>query len=117
MSSEGRVRVLVESRSVPTRTIEFYRPIYSPTGLLVGSERSSAVVYEPSYDSSHERAIEEGRKLSSDLGLGLEVVDKSRWNPVRRLVSALATGSARRPTLVLPLQSAIAVTECTGGSC
>ena len=101
MSPDGKVRVLVRSRKVPTRTIELRRPLYSQSGVMVGTQISQAVLYENSFDVSHQRAIEEAKKLSCNLGLDLEVVDRSTWNPLRRIVSALSGSHTPRPSVVL----------------
>ena len=101
MSSDGKVRVIVTSRKVPIRTIELRRPLYSQSGLLVGTQTSQAVLYENSFDDSHLRAIEEAKKLSCNIGLDLEVVDRSTWNPLRRVVSALLSRHATSPSVVL----------------
>ena len=50
MSPDGKVRVIVTSRKVPIRTIELRRPLYSQSGLLVGTQTSQAGLYENSFD-------------------------------------------------------------------
>lgn len=93
MTPEGKVRVLVRSKKVPLRTFEVRRPLYSSSGVLLGSQTARGVVYGTSLDDSHAKAIEEGRKLSCNLGLELEVVDRSSMNPLRRVLSAVSRGS------------------------
>lgn len=100
MTPEGKVRVLVRSKKVPLRTFEVRRPVYSSSGVLLGSQTDHGVLYATSLDDSHAKAIEEGRKLSCNLGLELEVVDRSGLNPFRRVFSALS-GGYRGPSVVL----------------
>ena len=107
MSTDGRLRVFVRSRKVPVRTIEFSRPLYSASGVLVGMQTSRALLYAQTFDDSHRKAIEEARKLSCTLGLEFEVVDKSRSNPLRRIIYALAGDRSAEPSLALtPLSGA-----------
>ncbi len=101
MTTEGRVRVVVRSRKVPVRTVAVNHPIYSSSGTSLGSQTTCGLVYETVLDPRHLRAIEEGRKLSCDLGLELEVVDVSKVNPVRRVLSRLTGGDGLGPSVIL----------------
>jgi hypothetical protein len=101
MSPEGRVQVFVRSRKVPVRRIAIQRPVYSSSGLIVGTQIHYAIVYDTALDYSHQRAIEEARKLSCNLGLDLEVIDRTAANPLRRLVSAVRGGRTPQPILSL----------------
>lgn len=101
MSPEGKVRVLVRSRRVPVRTVTISRPIVSVGGLIVGTQTTSAIVYDTSYDDQHSRAIRAAKKLSCNLDLDFEIVDRSKSNPIRRLISALAGGQSRSPSLTV----------------
>jgi hypothetical protein len=100
MSRGGQVRVLVESRQVPVRVLEFQRPVFSASGLLMGTETSRGLVYATSLDDSHRKAIEEGKRLSRNLGLDLKVVDRKNLNPLRRLFSGISSVDPK-PSLVL----------------
>ena len=100
MSPEGRVRVLVRSRRVPARTITISRPIMS-AGLIVGTQTTTAVVYETSYDDNHSRAIQAAKKLSCNLDLDFEIVDRSRSNPLMRMISALVGRQTESPSLTV----------------
>jgi hypothetical protein len=99
MSFTGKVRVMVRSRRVPVETAVIGRPIITPHGMF-GTVPKRTIVYRTKFDQSDEEAIQEGRRLSSDLGLDLEVVDLSRLNPFRRLASSFRLGSV--PITIIP---------------
>lgn len=87
MSTNGKVRVVVRSRQVPARTVEF-------TAYPVGSFYSRgvtrrAVVFEPVLDDGQRKAVEEGGRVAHSLGLELEVVDQSKLGFLRRALSSL----------------------------
>ena len=100
---EGKVQVVVRSRRVPTGTLDFCEPIYSgsTTGLLVGARRNRLVLYGSILDEQDRRAIEEGNRISRNLGLQLEVVDASKQGILRRLLSSLGRNTPHGPTLVV----------------
>ena len=105
MISKGKVQVVVTSRRVPTRTVSISQPVYTMSGIRLGSQKDLRVVYGSELDQEHERAIEEGRKLANRLGLELEVVDRSRVGVFRRILSSLGGGLPQGPTLVVTPQS------------
>ncbi len=89
MSREGRVQVVVRSRQVPSRTVEFPSRQMLPTGGRYGAGLERGVVFESVLDDEHRKAIEEGRRLACSLGLALEVVDQSKLGLFRRMLSSL----------------------------
>jgi len=103
MNPEGKVRVVVRSRRVPTGTVDFREPIYSGStaGLLVGARVSRLVLYNNILDERHRKAIEEGNRISQSLGLQLEVVDASRQGILRRMLSSLGRHRLGGPTLLV----------------
>ncbi len=101
MSAEGKVRVLVKSRKVPARITEFSVPEFAPSGVLMGSRRNRAVLYDYVLDSDQKKVIEEGRRLSCSLGLELEVIDRSRMGVLGRMAAALGRDGSNGPTLVI----------------
>jgi hypothetical protein len=101
MSPEGKVRVLVRSKRVPVRIVTISRPTVSVGGLMVGTQTTRAFVYDTSYDDQYRRAIHAAKKLSCNLDLDFEIVDRSRSNPIRRLISALAGGHSGSPSLTV----------------
>jgi hypothetical protein len=107
MSQEGKVSVVVQSRRVPVRTVMYSRPIYSPTGLIFGNQTQHAVVYDMAFDESHARAIKEAKRLSCDLDLDFEVIDRSKFSPLRRFLSRIAGGPQPQPSLVLAPNSSV----------
>lgn len=122
MSSERTIRVTVASQKVPARTYQVERPVYSVSGIRVGTERHTRVVYERSLDKAHQKILEDARRLSVALGLRLEVVDASESGILRRTLAAVSgdkPGTARfimSPANEVPTTSpAIAVAEpaCT----
>jgi hypothetical protein len=89
MSGAGKIRVVVNSTTVPARLVEVVRPVYSSSGIWLGNQSRTAVVYEKAFDDSQRNAIQEAKKLSCRFGLDLEVVDRARSSIVGRLVSTL----------------------------
>lgn len=108
MSQEGKVSVIVKSRRVPVRTVTLWRPIYSTSGLLVGSQVQRRVVYGSAFDESHAQAIKEGKKLSCNLDLGFEVVDRSKLGPLRRLALRFLGSPEVKPSVILAPGTALA---------
>jgi len=99
MSASGKVRVVVRSRREPVGTAVFGHPIFTSHGFF-GAEPRRVILYRSRFEPHDERAIREGQRLSSDLGLDLEVVDLSRSNPFRRLASALLRDGS--PITIIP---------------
>jgi hypothetical protein len=108
MVPEGKVRVVVRSRRVPTDTVDFHAPIYSgsTSGILMGSRRKRIVLYDYVLNEDHKRAIEEASNISRRLGLELEVVDASKQGILGRVLTSLGLKTSRGLTLlVAPVQS------------
>lgn len=103
MKAEGRVQVVVRSRRVPVGTISRTEPIYSASGVLVGSVPTQFVLYGRALDEEHRRAIDEGQRLACNLGLEFEVVDESKTGLFRRMLSFLGgNGSGNASVVVSP---------------
>ena len=100
MKPEGRIRVFVRSRRAPVGTVLVTEPVYTTLGTRVGTKSSMRVVYDTVLEESHQRTIEEAEKLASNLGLGFEVVDESKWGLINRLVR-LGRGGTRFPSVVV----------------
>lgn len=101
--SSGKVRVVIRTRRVPVGIAMATKPLFAPSGVLLGSTTSRVVLFESRLDDAHREAIEEGRRLSSRLGLDLEVVDASKSGPLKRLLSLVRRGaSAETAFLVAP---------------
>ncbi len=101
MKAEGKVQVVVRSRKVPIDTISYTRPVYSMSGVLIGSQPHRLVLYGTRLDDEHSRAIEEAKKLASSLGMGLEVIDESRSGFFSRFLARLG-GNGRSPAVRVP---------------
>ena len=99
--SSGKVRVVVKSRRVPVRTVNVAVPTFSSSGVYMGTKSSNVVLYDSALDAEHARAVKEGRRLSCDLGLDLEVVDESRHGLLRRALSVLGLSGSGRPSFVV----------------
>ena len=112
MSKAGKVKVVVRSRMVPVRTVEFagnlnytLGAVSSPlTNVSVpGLHRQRAVIFESFLDEEFQRAIDEGERLACNLGLELEVIDESRLGLFRRLLSSLGRdGSGNVDVVISP---------------
>lgn len=101
MSPDGKVRVFVRSHKVPIRTVEVREPIFSTSGVFMGTRRSQRVVYGSAMCEDYRRAIEEGRKLCCNLDLEFEVVDSGKSGFLRRAISSLRPGNSARPVVVI----------------
>lgn len=111
MRESGKVRVVVRSRRVPVRTSIVQIPVYSQYGTRLGTIRKRVVDYETVLDGPNRRAIDEGKKLSCDLGLEFEVVDKANAGLLRRVALAVSGRTARQPSLTVTAQSVLHVTK------
>jgi len=101
MSLNSKVKVVVRSRKVPVRTVDFSLPSYSPSGVFIGLQTRRAVLYDTSLDATHRKAIEEGRRLSDTLGLQLEVVDASKSGLFARVLAMLGRNGLDHPAVVV----------------
>ena len=100
-SARGKVQVVVRSRRVPARLLEFASTQVSYPSAFVGTVRNRVVRYESRLDEEHLKAIEEGKKLADQMGLELEVIDGSRWNLFRRALFPFTRGRPPPPKLVI----------------
>ena len=108
MSSEGKVRVHVRSRQVPVATVVRTEPVYSPSGVFIGTKPGRMVLYGRSLDDDNRRTIEEAEKLACNLGLGLEVVDESRSGLLWRFLHRIGSNAQGYPSIVVPTTLATA---------
>ena len=92
---------MVRSSKVPNGTMEVTVPLFSASGFQIGTRRSRVVMYDSAFTNDHLRAIEEGQRLSCRLGLRLEIVDLSRSNFLRRLLSVFGPSAHEQPNLVV----------------
>jgi hypothetical protein len=112
MNSEGKVRVVVNSQRVAVGTTTFSWPIFSTSGIYIGTTRNRVVLYDSRLNDEQIRAIDEGQRVSRDLGLRLEVVDRSKSNFKTRIRSFLGFADSRRPELlVTPYSTRTGVVE------
>jgi hypothetical protein len=112
MSKAGKVKVVVRSRRVPVRTVEFGPSLNYTLGAISmpvnnlsapSSHRQRAVIYESVLDDEFRRAIDEGERLACNLGLELEVVDESRLGFIGRVLSSLGRdGSGKVDVVISP---------------
>jgi len=105
MSSSGKVRVMVRTRKVPVGTAIVTKPMFTASGVFLGSSTSRVVLFDSRLDESQRTAIKEGRRLSRRLGLDLEVVDASKSNPFRRLLSLVRRGDSPEPDFLVAPQA------------
>jgi len=106
MSLNSKVKVVVKSRRVPVGTVDVSLPSYSPSGVFIGLQTRRAVLYDTSLDTTHRKAIEEGRRLSDTLGLQLEVVDASKSGLFDRVLAMLGRNGLDHPAIVVaPFES------------
>jgi len=101
MSPQGKVKVVVRTRKIPVGTVDISTPTFSASGVFIGMMTKRAVLYDSSLDLEHQRAIDEGRKLSASLGLPLEVVDTSKGSLFSRALASLGGNGSRRPGIMV----------------
>ena len=101
MKPEGKVQVVVRSRRVPVGVVCRAEPVYSTSGVLLGSRPSSLVLFGTTLDEEYRRAIDEGQKLSRNLGLDLEIVDSAKNGFLGRILSSLGLSGPGRPIVVV----------------
>ncbi len=101
MSPEGKVRVVVRSRRVPTRIVDLSVPEFAPSGVRMGSKTHRVVLYDYILDGDQKKAVDEGRRLSCDLGLELEVVDRSQMGLLKRMLSSFGRNGSSYPMVVV----------------
>ena len=101
MSSGGKVRVVVRSHLVPVGTKVVTIPVFTSSGVRVSSRTERIVQYESRLDKTYERAIKEGKRLSCNLGLELEVIDSSLQGPVHRIRSSFGLANSKGPMIVV----------------
>jgi hypothetical protein len=99
MSADGRVRVLVKSRRVPSGMVHLHHTTYSLYGVPMVTRTDHRMLFDYVLGEDHQRAIEEARKLAGSLGLGLEVVDSGKQGFFGRLLSSFGRGGAENPTI------------------
>ena len=117
MISGGKVQVVVRSRRVPTSLVSISQPVYTLSGIRLGSQKIQRLVYGSVFDEEHQEAIEEGRKLADRLGLDLEVVDTSKLGLARRILASLGGNLSQGPALVVsPSSGEPAVTLARGAT-
>jgi len=114
MSSNGKVRVLVKSRKVPTGVIQLHQTTYLFSGIPMKTTRMERrVLYDYVLGEDHQRAVEEARKLAGSLCLDLEVIDSRNQSLFGRLMSFLDGRNGQNPSIEV---SPPAVTITSGSS-
>jgi len=99
MSPDGKVRVLVKSRRVPSGMVQLRQTTYLLSGIPMATKIDHKVLYDYVLDEEHQRAIEEARKLAGNLCLDLEVIDSGKQGFLDRLLSSLGRGGSVSPTI------------------
>ena len=99
MSSDGKVRVVVKSRKVPSGMVQLRQTTYLLSGVSMMTRADHHVLYDYVLDEDHQKAIKEARKLASNLCLDLEVIDSGRQGFFGRLLSSLGRRGAGNPTV------------------
>jgi hypothetical protein len=111
MSSEGKVRVVVRSRKVPTGFVELHEALYTPSGVRVGRMTTRRLLFDYVLDEDHQRTIQEAHKLARRLCLDLEVVDSSRIGFFGRLVLSLGRRGSASPSIEVSPQNSTTRSE------
>ena len=99
MSPDGKVKVVVRSRKVPTAVVHLHRQVYSPSGIHLGETTDSKVLYDYVLDEGHRRTITEADKLARSLRLDLVVIDSAKQGFFSRTLSSLGRRGTANPTI------------------
>ena len=99
MSSDGKVRVWVKSRRVPSRVVQIRQTTYLLSGIPMATRTDHRLLYDYILDEDYQRAIEEARKVAGSLSLDLEVIDSGKKGFFGRLLSFLGRGGVGSPTI------------------
>lgn len=99
MSANGKVRVVVRARKEPIGTTLVSTPLFTSWGHLLGYRTDRITIYGPKLDGEQQRAVEEARRISSMLGLEIEVVHSGKWGFLGRVLSSLGFDGFGRPSI------------------
>ncbi len=97
----GKIRVVLKSRRVLVGSTTVRNTLYSQNGFPYGVEARRIELYGRIFDEPHLKAMEEGRRLARDLGVELEVVDRSELNPIKRILSSFIHDDAPHLSILL----------------
>jgi hypothetical protein len=101
MTPNGKVQVKVRSHRVPIATLRRTEPIYSTSGVLVGSRPVTQVLFGTTLDQEHRRVIDKAQRLACSLGLDLEVVDDSKSGLFSRLMARFSRSTSSYPVVMV----------------
>ncbi len=101
MMPEGKIQVVVKSRQVPVGTFLTTEPVFSASGVLLGYRSRTAVLFRKSIGEVNQKTVDEAQRFASNLGMGLEVVDGSRFGVLGRFLARLGIGGTRYPAIVV----------------
>ena len=99
MSPDGKVRVVVRSKRVPSGTVTLSETMFTLSGVPMGTRTNQLVLYDYVLDEDHQRTIREAQELARRLCLELEVIDSAKQGLFSRLLSSLGRRGSANPTV------------------
>jgi hypothetical protein len=109
--SERKIRVVINSRKIPTGVAFYDIPLAGPFGKMYKATKQMTV-YERVLDEDQKSMLEEAREFSCVIGVPLEVVDLGSKNLLSRITWHLTRKLENPPSVIFhgnipfqPLQS------------
>lgn len=99
---KNEIRVVVESRKVPSRIVQFkFSPPFSGQLLSAGGLAKSALIYDYELDAGQSRVLDEARRLARASGACLRILDLTRESGIRRAIRRIIGGGSGTPLLIM----------------
>ncbi len=92
------IRIVVESRKVPSRIVQFkFSPPNPSQPLFAAGVTKFAVMYNYALDAGQSKALDHARELAAASGACLQIVDLARESAVRRVIRRIIRRSSDVP--------------------
>ncbi len=92
------IRIVVESRKVPSRVVQFATsPPYPGRPFFEARVTKFAVMYDYLLDAGQSKALDHARELAAASGACLQIVDLARESAVRRVIRRITRSGSDVP--------------------
>ncbi len=92
------IRIVVESRKVPSRIVQFrFSPPNPSQPFSAAGVTKSAVMYDYVLDAGQSHALDHARELAAASGACLQIVDLARESAVRRVIRKIIGNGSNVP--------------------
>jgi hypothetical protein len=99
---KNEITVMVESKKVPSRIVQFkFGPPFPGQLLSMGGITKSALIYDYELDAGQIRVLNEARRLARASGACLRIVDLARESGIRRAIRRIIRGGSGVPLLTI----------------